>query len=384
MRVHREHCLRSRGSCWVPRFRRGGTAVVAPLEFKPRFMTPQIRPRRSTARGDLSGRAGCPPVNLDLIGRIYSAALDPSEWPTVLQELAKAAGCRSLTLSRIEKSCSRLGPTWTSELPTGDAPTSSGIVTVQVSLVDAGDVCGLLSGTVDARAPRIEQINRTLGSFVRHLQHAIKIMAHIAESGERHDRALAALDRLPRAASVIVGSDGQVCAMSRAARRILRQRDGVLVEANHLTFADPKAAAAFRRACGYLARASAIPESITIDVRRRSGRSDLHLSLVPVSHVSAPAVLGHSHFAILIDDTEAPQDVEEQTLVELFRLTPMEARVAAAIAGGLGVQEAARNLDLSVPTLRWHLQHVFQKTGTARQAQLVSRVLRGVACLERG
>ena len=60
-----------------------------------------------------------------------------------------------------------------------------------------------------------------------------------------------------------------------------------------------------------------------------------------------------------------------RALQELFGLTPAEASLAARIPGSRGLQALSDDLGLSLSTVRTHLQRVFEKTGTHRQAELV-------------
>jgi DNA-binding CsgD family transcriptional regulator len=60
-----------------------------------------------------------------------------------------------------------------------------------------------------------------------------------------------------------------------------------------------------------------------------------------------------------------------ETLVETFRLTPAEARVLGAVMEWGGVPEASRALQLSETTVKTHLRHIFEKTGTRRQTDLI-------------
>jgi DNA-binding CsgD family transcriptional regulator len=56
-------------------------------------------------------------------------------------------------------------------------------------------------------------------------------------------------------------------------------------------------------------------------------------------------------------------------------LTPAEVRFTHEILKGDGLQAAADRLGISVTTARTHLAHVFGKTGTRRQAELVRLIL---------
>jgi DNA-binding CsgD family transcriptional regulator len=62
------------------------------------------------------------------------------------------------------------------------------------------------------------------------------------------------------------------------------------------------------------------------------------------------------------------------TLADTYGLTPGETRVLGAIVEFGGVPEAARALGVSETTVKTHLCHVFDKTGTKRQAELVKLV----------
>jgi DNA-binding CsgD family transcriptional regulator/PAS domain-containing protein len=59
----------------------------------------------------------------------------------------------------------------------------------------------------------------------------------------------------------------------------------------------------------------------------------------------------------------------------LYGLTPAEERLAGALAAGSSLAEAAEKLSIRMSTARGVLKSVFAKTGTRRQASLVSLIL---------
>ena len=63
-----------------------------------------------------------------------------------------------------------------------------------------------------------------------------------------------------------------------------------------------------------------------------------------------------------------------EVILREFGLTPAELRVLFAIVEIGGVPEAAAVLGISEPTVKTHLKHLFEKTGTHRQADLVKLV----------
>lgn len=59
----------------------------------------------------------------------------------------------------------------------------------------------------------------------------------------------------------------------------------------------------------------------------------------------------------------------------IFGMTNAEAAVAARILDGVGLKYISEELSLSLATVKTHLQHVFDKTETHRQAELVRLLL---------
>jgi DNA-binding CsgD family transcriptional regulator len=62
-------------------------------------------------------------------------------------------------------------------------------------------------------------------------------------------------------------------------------------------------------------------------------------------------------------------------LRQRYGLTPREVDVALLVLHGHGVKPIADQLALSANTVRTHLHHIFTKTRTHRQAELVGLLL---------
>lgn len=67
---------------------------------------------------------------------------------------------------------------------------------------------------------------------------------------------------------------------------------------------------------------------------------------------------------------------EPETARTACHLTAAEARFATLLVDGHSIAEICGQLEIRVSTARTHLRHLFQKTGTRRQAELVSALLR--------
>jgi DNA-binding NarL/FixJ family response regulator len=66
---------------------------------------------------------------------------------------------------------------------------------------------------------------------------------------------------------------------------------------------------------------------------------------------------------------------EDQALFASWAFTPTEARVAKALTLGKTLAQIAEEFAISRTTVAFHLRNIFEKTGTGRQAELVSLVL---------
>jgi DNA-binding CsgD family transcriptional regulator len=93
--------------------------------------------------------------------------------------------------------------------------------------------------------------------------------------------------------------------------------------------------------------------------------------VLPVSRGAAREVLRPAAAAVFISSAAGAMPPPQDALVTLFNLTPAEATVLLQIGGGATPAVAAAEIGVSENTVKSHLQRVFAKTGTARQADLV-------------
>ena len=85
--------------------------------------------------------------------------------------------------------------------------------------------------------------------------------------------------------------------------------------------------------------------------------------------------------AVFISDPDQRDSASQQTLGELFSLTPAEANVAILLSRGLSLAEVSQAQNISTHTARAQLKSIFAKTGVSRQAELVRMVIKSVASL---
>ena len=75
--------------------------------------------------------------------------------------------------------------------------------------------------------------------------------------------------------------------------------------------------------------------------------------------------------AVFMQDPVDTPLMPGEAFARLHGLTGAELRVLMALSQGVGGMEAAEMLGISEPTMRTHLQRMFSKTRTSRQAELL-------------
>ena len=218
-----------------------------------------------------------------------------------------------------------------------------------------------------------------------HFQRALRIHEKLAEVELKAIGCSCALDRFPIGV-LLVGRDGKVLALNRSAERIVAQKDGLQIEKNSL-----RAARNFESASinAVIQRATQAPARLQVrsggvsNVSRPSMRRPYQVLVFPISTPGFYWGLEPKNVAaaVFITDPEASTPSGPDILTTLFDLTPTEARLASLLMQGLSIGECQDRLRISANTIRTHLKHVFSKTSTRRQSELLRLLLSSPAAL---
>ena len=108
---------------------------------------------------------------------------------------------------------------------------------------------------------------------------------------------------------------------------------------------------------------------------RPSGKWPYIIHVLPLHRAATAETSSDATALVLIADPEEEPEPAPALLRRLYGLTNTEASVVMRIVRGAGLKEISEESSVSLTTVRTHLQHVFDKTGTHRQAELVGFVL---------
>ena len=171
----------------------------------------------------------------------------------------------------------------------------------------------------------------------------------------------------------LVARDGRVVYMNAAAERQIRTGNALRIVGNRLLPTDPETRDALLKAIDDVAEDELeirAGHSFAIPYAKRAGYIATLLRLDRGSRQSIMAPFAAS-VAIFVQEPAQMALMPGEAFAKLYRLTGGELRVLLALAQGLGGKEAADMLGVSEPTVRTHLQNIFSKTRTSRQADVL-------------
>jgi DNA-binding CsgD family transcriptional regulator len=202
------------------------------------------------------------------------------------------------------------------------------------------------------------------------------LSGHLAGAGElaralAFARAEAAMQafQISGAAVLMLDRRGEVVCANSSAERLVG--GDLQIVRGRVTSFDRNATAALDRALHALIwspESSALRPPVVLP--RKLGRPILAY-LVRASGTIREA-LGLCQAIVVLVDLESRLGPAQSDLIEAFRLTPAEARLAAQLAAGDSLDVTADKLGITYQTARNELRSIFGKTDTRRQAHLVA------------
>jgi DNA-binding CsgD family transcriptional regulator len=118
------------------------------------------------------------------------------------------------------------------------------------------------------------------------------------------------------------------------------------------------------------------PVAAAVRCPRRDGGAAVVVTLQPLPWGSRLSHAESAAATLTLIDPLARPSAAMNLWREAFDFTRSEAEVAALLVAGHSLESAAAIRDSCAATLRVHLRHIFAKTSTARQSDLVALLLR--------
>jgi DNA-binding CsgD family transcriptional regulator/PAS domain-containing protein len=362
-----------------------------------------------------------------LIEALYDAALNPTDWPRAAQMFARAfdtESCAIFQLNLAQGSSGIVGITGNfdakaisdyeayyhqkdlvairmAQSGTGQAMLSTDVVRESEFLdseifVDfarpmrlgfywaVGGVIQVeqhVKGAIGIHRPRNTpafeaEDKRRLALLLPHLSRAMLLQRRLEGLTQDHQIVVDALEKLS-VGMIAVDAQEAVLFANPTAERLLRAGLGLTCRHGYLGATDPAKEAELRRLIQQAGLASLGKPSEAGGVLALSRPEGRPLSLLVCPLRPHALTLGASVPAALLifGDPDASPATSTQALIELYGLTPAEARLMAALVDGERLEDYADRQQISINTARTQSKQVFAKTGHGRQADLIREVL---------
>lgn len=232
------------------------------------------------------------------------------------------------------------------------------------------------------RSRKEKRFDPTAKNFVElllpHLRKSLELRMRLDGARLPGEVALDGLDQLNVGVLVVDGSGRLIFANSKG--------EAVLRRAHGLTLRHGSVMTSNRRLQDMLMRE--ITQAVLFPTRH-SQESGGHLALpagdatqplmlkvLPIPAGALPLIGSRPLASIFIGEPDGAASGLKELLGQLYGLTPAEARLVEGLLAGDTLQEYANRAGVRIDTARAHLKHVFAKTGAARQAELISELLR--------
>ena len=360
-----------------------------------------------------------------LLGSLYDAAADPALWEPFLQQLADHTGAHSSAIVMHEASASsgsytvssawQVNPeatrlyqeyygaldVWAAParfLPSGQVATSESLCApsefrateIYNDLLCRFDIEHGLFGLVENSPSRLAVVSlyrggsepefdssqiKVLKLLSPHIQRAFKLHFQFFELKAKAAGFSVALDMLATGV-VLLGANGKILLMNRAANAIVAQNDGLQASAQGLSAQSLKESAELDkliRDAVSTAEGKGLAAGGGLSITRNK-RTALQVLVSPVQDrkVDASQTL---RAIVFITDPEKKARPTQDILRIMFGLTPAECRVALLLGDGKPPREIAKLLAVSPNTVKSQASIIYSKTRTSRHAELVRLLL---------
>lgn len=365
---------------------------------------------------------------LDLVGTVYDCALDPSGWPAALERIAiQVQGiCASISIqdplthqarfttawgappdaiSSYNEKYAALNPVMTSGWYCAiDEPISAARYAGEQAYFSSRFAKEFLRplGWGDAIGSHLMKSNSRYGilaifapwdrgAYDRELEIIRQLSPHVRRAttiGDllnsralKHDMLSATLDLL-NVGIVLVDKDARIVHANHSAQHHLDDQRALRRDGDHLAARDPKASHELRQAITSAAVGTTIDMPMTGTVVPVAGVDrDLAAWVLPLDfglrgELAAPFAARAAVFVREIGDTAA---FTPELFVKRYAISPAECRVLMMLVQGMTISEASDALGISEPTVKTHLAHLFSKTETYRQSDLMRLAMTALA-----
>lgn len=214
---------------------------------------------------------------------------------------------------------------------------------------------------------------RLLANVAPDICRAVKIGQALDKHALRLDALEASFDVLASGV-YLIGRHGRIDYMNPAAERQVKGGRGLRIEKGRLIPVDSAARVEFDRAISHAFSCNAKKQAGVTTIAIPDGsRVGLIATILPLQREEWWDVRDSSCAVatIFVQDPVVAVTLPGEAFAKLHGLTDCERRVVLAVSSGRCIKDVAQVLGISETTVKTHLSHIFSKTGTSKQTELL-------------
>jgi DNA-binding CsgD family transcriptional regulator len=351
----------------------------------------------------------------ELIGQIYDCAIDSALWRTTLPTIAAYLDCSATLINIVRPSIgnrsiyslhdyglshdagqlylekyAHIDPTvragalfdvdevFTAREAVGDDIwTASPMyhewniphgLTEHLSGIIRKDVVRIAALTALREQPFFDVDRDRMRLLLPHLRRSVSIAQMIGDATVDRDRFREIVDRLT-VAVFLVDSKGVVRHANASGEKMLADGNVLRSRNGRLMALAPKDQAELVASIerGHLGQA-AVPLTA-------ADGNKLVATILPLNDgFRRPSCVPRVAAAVFVDNPAGKINFRGDIVAKLFNLTGAELQLLLALLDGATLQSAAGQFGVSMATVKTHLQHIFAKTDTSRQSELIRKI----------
>ena len=235
---------------------------------------------------------------------------------------------------------------------------------------------GKLQAVLEFFSTKRQPPDECLMRIVRSIGEQLGRVIERQRSQERQAAFETTLNTLTLAVYFTDGS-GRIIYMNQTAREQISNGRGLRFENSQLIPVDRTARPAFATALAAANGARAPTDQTTIPLPEKDD-AGLIAVVLPLQGSELKSACGTmtATAAVLVQDSVTVPLSTGKAFAELYGLTKSELRVLLTMTPGLSLKELAEKLGICDTTAKTYLQHIFAKTGTSKQSELVHLLMR--------
>ena len=249
---------------------------------------------------------------------------------------------------------------------------------IAIQLLQSGRRMGWLSTARSGIQLRYRERERQVMKLLSpHLCQALTLSDAIDLTTLSSNRLEQTVDALS-AGVFLTDQEGRIAYMNKTAERQINTGSALRIINRRLTATDQKTNAALARAVAAKACTEPVTASggLALALPDSSGLGYL-ASVLPLDSGARRELMApfRASAGVFVQDPLMAPRTDGEAFARLYGLTGAELKVLLALAPGLTAREAASALGVREPTIKTHLQRIYEKTGMSRQSELVRLLL---------